>query len=88
MRELAGRYERASQESESITNKRKTRLHVTSDQLEQVLLQKQDQHFKGSAVQGRMAGFNEGVTKGRLLIKRKNTGSVCLHILAMTMYNS
>lgn len=78
------------QESELITEKSKTRLDVTSEELERVLLQKEGESFKDSAVQGRTAGGNKraigkAVAKGGLLLKGKNPGNVCLHNLALMM---
>src|SRR5882762_82700 len=84
-KELATRYERALQESELITEKNKNRLDITSEELERVLLQKEGESFKDSAVQGRSQGGNKralgkAVAKGGLLLKGKNPGNVRIHI--------
>jgi hypothetical protein len=73
------------QESELITEKNKNRLDITSEELERVLLQKEGESFKDSAVQGRSQGGNKralgkAVAKGGLLLKGKNPGNVRIHI--------
>lgn len=64
-----------------ITEKSKNRLEVNSEELERVLLQKEGESFKDSAVQGKMPGGNKralgkAVAKGGLLLKGKNPGNV------------
>lgn len=91
-KELAGRYERALQESEMTTEKSKNRLDISSEELERVLLQKEGESFKDNAVQGKTSGGNKraigkAVAKGGLLLKGKNPGNVwqsCCHSLHST----
>jgi hypothetical protein len=73
------------QESELVTEKSKNRLDISSEELERVLLQKEGESFKDSAVQGRSQGANKralgkAVAKGGLLLKGKNPGNVRIHI--------
>ncbi len=82
-KELATRYERALQDSETITEKCKNRLEVSSEELERVLLQKEGESFKDTAVQSRSGGgvagkraIGKAVAKGGLLLKGKNPGNV------------
>ncbi|KAF9442640.1 RhoGAP-domain-containing protein [Macrolepiota fuliginosa MF-IS2] len=80
-KELGTRYERALQDSETITEKCKNRLEVTSEELERVLLQKEGESFKDTAVQSRpgAAGkrvIGKAVAKGNLLLKGKNPGNI------------
>ncbi|KAJ3887209.1 Rho GTPase activation protein [Lentinula edodes] len=81
-KELATRYERALQESETATEKCKNRLDVTTEELERLLLQKEGESFKDNTVQAR-AGTTGGkrvigkaVAKGGLLLKGKNPGNI------------
>lgn len=69
------------------TEKSKTRLDVTSGELERVLLEKEGESVKDSGVQGRSPGgvagkraIGKAVAKGGLLLKGKNPGNVCFHI--------
>ncbi|KAG5641792.1 hypothetical protein DXG03_004178 [Asterophora parasitica] len=81
-KELAARYERTLQESESATEKFKNRLDVTSEELERVLLQKEGESLKDNVVQGRQGGvggkraLGKAVAKGGLLLKGKNPGNI------------
>lgn len=81
-KDLASRYERALQESEGITDKSKTRLDMTSEELERVLLAKEGESFKDNTVQTRPSGaggkrvIGKAVAKGGLLLKGKNPGNV------------
>ncbi|KAG6907142.1 hypothetical protein DXG01_010361 [Tephrocybe rancida] len=81
-KDLAARYERALQESESATDKCKNRLDVTSEELERVLLQKEGESLKDNVVQGRPGGaggkraIGKAVAKGGLLLKGKNPGNI------------
>ncbi|EGN95220.1 hypothetical protein SERLA73DRAFT_95907 [Serpula lacrymans var. lacrymans S7.3] len=82
-KELASRYERALQESELMTEKSKLRLDVSSEELERVLLQKEGESFKDSALQAKTttgAGgkrvLGKAVAKGGLLLKGKNPGNI------------
>ncbi|KAG6841450.1 hypothetical protein C0991_010875 [Blastosporella zonata] len=81
-KELATRYERALQESESTTEKCKNRLDITSEELERLLLQKEGESLKDNVVQGRPGGaggkraIGKAVAKGGLLLKGKNPGNI------------
>ncbi|KAJ6607481.1 GTPase activating protein [Mycena sp. CBHHK59/15] len=81
-KELAIRYERALQESEAVTEKCKTRLDITSEELERVLLQKEGESLKDNTVQQRQGGvggkraIGKAVAKGGLLLKGKNPGNI------------
>ena len=82
-KDLAIRFERALQESESITDKYKNRLDLTSEELERVLLQKEGESLKDNVVhQSRSGGagskrvIGKAVAKGGLLLKGKNPGNV------------
>ncbi|KXN87662.1 RHO GTPase-activating protein RGD1 [Leucoagaricus sp. SymC.cos] len=80
-KELATRYERALQDSESTTEKCKNRLEATSEELERVLLQKEGESFKDTAVQSRSGAsgkrvIGKAVAKGGLLLKGKNPGNI------------
>lgn len=80
-KDLATRYERALQDSETTTEKCKNRLEVTSEELERVLLQKEGESLKDTAVQSRsgVAGkrvIGKAVAKGNLLMRGKNPGNV------------
>lgn len=82
-KDLATRYERALQESESVTEKCKNRLDFTSEELERVLLQKEGESLKDTGLQNRPGGvggkrvIGKAVAKGGLLLKGKNPGNVC-----------
>lgn len=85
-KELATRYERALQDSETVTEKCKNRLEVTSEELERVLLQKEGESFKDTAVQSRSGAagkrvIGKAVAKGGLLLKGKNPGNVSSFLL-------
>jgi hypothetical protein len=78
------------QESELVTEKSKNRLDISSEELERVLLQKEGESFKDSAVQARSQGANKralgkAVAKGGLLLKGKNPGNVRIHISVMKL---
>ncbi|KAG6827153.1 hypothetical protein H0H92_013004 [Tricholoma furcatifolium] len=81
-KELAVRYERALQESETATEKSKNRLDITSEELERVLLQKEGESLKDNVVQSRAGGaggkraIGKAVAKGGLLLKGKNPGNI------------
>uniref|UniRef100_D8Q0T0 GTPase activating protein n=1 Tax=Schizophyllum commune (strain H4-8 / FGSC 9210) TaxID=578458 RepID=D8Q0T0_SCHCM len=81
-KDLATRYERALQESESITDKSKNRLDATSEELERLLLQKEGESFKDNPVQARSANtggkrvIGKAVAKGGLLLKGRNPGNI------------
>ncbi|KIM44840.1 hypothetical protein M413DRAFT_66838 [Hebeloma cylindrosporum] len=82
-KDLATRYERALQESESVTEKCKNRLDFTSEELERVLLQKEGESLKDTGLQNRTGGaggkraIGKAVAKGGLLLKGKNPGNAC-----------
>lgn len=65
-----------------VTEKSKNRLDATSEELERVLLQKEGESFKESAVRspgsapGKRA-IGKAVAKGGMLLKGKNPGNVC-----------
>ncbi|CDO68401.1 hypothetical protein BN946_scf184815.g48 [Trametes cinnabarina] len=76
-KDLATRYERALQESESITEKAKSRFDVTAEELERLLLQKEGEPLKDNAMQSRSPVngkrvIGKAVAKGGLLLKGKN----------------
>ena len=81
-KELASRYERALQESEGVTDKCKSRLEISSEELERLLLQKEGESVKDNLVQQRAVGvggkraIGKAVAKGGLLLKGKNPGNV------------
>ncbi|KAG5352126.1 hypothetical protein C0989_003594 [Termitomyces sp. Mn162] len=79
-KELATRYERALQESETSTEKCKNRLDITSEELERVLLQKEGESLKDNVVQSRAGntGGKRAIGKavGGLLLKSKNPGNI------------
>ncbi|KAI0832078.1 hypothetical protein BC628DRAFT_1311246 [Trametes gibbosa] len=76
-KDLATRYERALQESESVTEKAKTRFDMTAEELERLLLQKEGESLKDNAMQGRSPVngkrvIGKAVAKGGMLLKGKN----------------
>ncbi|TFK17559.1 GTPase activating protein [Coprinopsis marcescibilis] len=81
-KDLATRYERALQESEAATEKCKNRLDFTSEELERLLLQKEGESFKDTAVKAQAGGvggkraIGKAVAKGGLLLKGKNPGNI------------
>ncbi|KAL4066200.1 Rho GTPase activation protein [Scleroderma yunnanense] len=81
-KELASRYERSLQEAEMNMEKSKTRLDVSSEELERVLLQKEGESFNESAIQakpgvlGSKRVLGKAVAKGGLLLKGKNPGNI------------
>ena len=81
-KELASRYERALQESEGVTEKCKSRLEISSEELERLLLQKEGESVKDNLVQQRVTGvggkraIGKAVAKGGMLLKGKNPGNV------------
>ncbi|EPQ56726.1 RhoGAP-domain-containing protein [Gloeophyllum trabeum ATCC 11539] len=81
-KDLASRYERALQDSESITEKSKSRFDMTAEELERLLLQKEGESFKENAVQLRSPGgggkrvIGKVAAKGGLLLKGKNPGNL------------
>lgn len=94
-KELASRYERALQEAEMNMEKSKTRLDVSSEELERVLLQKEGEplnesvvHAKAPGVLGGKRVLGKAVAKGGLLLKGKNPGNVCVQILIGFMWRT
>lgn len=82
-KELASRYERALQDSESAMEKSKNRVDITAEELERVLIQKEGESVRDAGVQGRSPGgghrtrvIGKAVAKGGLLLKGKNPGNV------------
>ena len=82
-KDLAARYERALQESESATEKSKNRVELTAEELERVLIQKEGESLRDTGVQGRSPGgghrtrvIGKAVAKGGMLLKGKNPGNV------------
>ncbi|KAI0675918.1 GTPase activating protein [Trametes maxima] len=76
-KDLANRYERALQEAESNLEKAKSRFDITAEELERLLLQKEGEPFKDSAMQGRSPVngkrvIGKAVAKGGMLLKGKN----------------
>ncbi|KAJ2911869.1 hypothetical protein MD484_g8549, partial [Candolleomyces efflorescens] len=77
-KDLASRYERSLQESETATEKCKNRLDFTSEELERLLLQKEGESYKDTAVKAQAGGkrvIGKAVAKGGLLLKGKNPGN-------------
>lgn len=73
------------QDAETAADKAKTRVDVTAEELERLLLQKEGESVKEAAVQGRSPGgvggkraLGKAVAKGGLLLKGKNPGNVCV----------
>ncbi|KAH9931810.1 GTPase activating protein [Fomitopsis serialis] len=82
-KELANRYEKNLQESETATEKCKVRVDVTAEELERLLLQKEGESMKDSQLQGRTPGGASGkrvigkaVAKGGMLLKGRNPGNL------------
>ncbi|EAU90225.2 GTPase activating protein [Coprinopsis cinerea okayama7 len=81
-KDLASRYERALHESEAATEKCKNRLDFSSEELERLLLQKEGESFKDTAVKAHSGGvggkraIGKAVAKGGLLLKGKNPGNI------------
>jgi len=80
-KELATRYERNLQDSETTTEKSKARLDTTMEELGRILLQKEGEPAKDSVIQSRTpAGgkraIGKAVAKGGLLLKGKNPGNI------------
>ncbi|KAF5338656.1 hypothetical protein D9611_012793 [Ephemerocybe angulata] len=76
-KDLATRYERALQESETATEKCKNRLDFTSEELERLLLQKEGESYKDTGVKAHNGGKRAiGKAVGGLLLKGKNPGNI------------
>ncbi|KAI0642328.1 GTPase activating protein [Trametes meyenii] len=76
-KDLANRYERSLQEAETNLEKAKSRFDITAEELERLLLQKEGEPFKDSAMQGRSPVngkrvIGKAVAKGGMLLKGKN----------------
>lgn len=84
-KDLASRYERSLQESESVMEKAKARFDMTAEELERVLVQKEGESYKETGVQAKSPGgvggkraLGKAVAKGGLLLKGKNPVSVSI----------
>lgn len=73
------------QEAESLTEKSKSRVDSTAEELERLLIQKEGESVRDTGMQGRSPGgvsgkrvIGKAVAKGGLLLKGKNPGNVCL----------
>ncbi|KAI0730966.1 GTPase activating protein [Earliella scabrosa] len=80
-KDLATRYERALQESETTTEKAKTRFDMTAEELERLLLQKEGESLKDNAMQSRSPVngkrvIGKAVAKGGMLLKGKNPQNI------------
>ena len=82
-KELASRYERALQDSETAMEKSKNRVEITAEELERVLIQKEGESLRDTGMQGRSPGgghrtrvIGKAVAKGGMLLKGKNPGNV------------
>lgn len=80
-KDLATRYERALQESESLTEKTKARFDMTGEELERLLLQKEGESLKDNAMQGRSPVngkrvIGKAVAKGGMLLKGRNPQNI------------
>ncbi|TCD69443.1 hypothetical protein EIP91_007569 [Steccherinum ochraceum] len=82
-KELASRYERALSESETSTEKCKNRFDLTAQELERLLLQREGESVRDTAVQARSPGgvggkraIGKAVAKGGMLLKGKNPGNL------------
>ena len=84
-KDLANRYERSLQESESQTEKTKARFDMTAEELERLLLQKEGEPLKDNAMQSRSPVngkrvIGKAVAKGGMLLKGRNPQNVRLRI--------
>ncbi|KAF9816017.1 hypothetical protein IEO21_04267 [Rhodonia placenta] len=79
-KDLATRYEKALQESESATDKCKARCDATAEELERILLHKEGEPYRDTPVQGRTPGgkraIGKAVAKGGMLLKGRNPGNL------------
>lgn len=87
-KELATRYERALQESQSTTEKAKSRFDMTAEELERLLLQKEGESLKDNAMQSRSPVngkrvIGKAVAKGGMLLKGKNPQNVRISLLML-----
>ena len=84
-KDLANRYERSLQESESQTEKTKARFDMTAEELERLLLQKEGEPLKDNAMQSRSPVngkrvIGKAVAKGGMLLKGRNPQNVRLRM--------
>ena len=85
-------------DAESAVEKSKSRVEITAEELERVLLQKEGESVKDNGVQGRSPGgvggrrvIGKAVAKGGMLLKGKNPGNVsprCSGLLVRTHQTS
>ncbi|KAI5124260.1 hypothetical protein M0805_005109 [Coniferiporia weirii] len=81
-KDLATRYERSLQESETAMEKSKTRFDLTAEELERVLVAKEGESMKDTAMRSPGAGgggkraLGKAVQKGGLLLKGKNPQNI------------
>ncbi|KAI0741304.1 GTPase activating protein [Daedaleopsis nitida] len=80
-KDLANRYERALQDSESTTEKAKTRFDISAEELERLLLQKADEPLKDNLMQSRSPVngkrvIGKAVAKGGMLLKGRNPQNI------------
>ncbi|OCB86405.1 RhoGAP-domain-containing protein [Sanghuangporus baumii] len=81
-KELAARYERSLQESETAMEKSKTRFDLTAEELERVLVAKEGESLKETAMRSPGSGgggkraLGKAVQKGGLLLKGKNPQNI------------
>ncbi|EJD07593.1 RhoGAP-domain-containing protein [Fomitiporia mediterranea MF3/22] len=81
-KELATRYERSLQESETAMEKSKARFDMTAEELERVLVAKEGESMKDTAMRSPGAGgggkraLGKAVQKGGMLLKGKNPQNI------------
>jgi len=82
-KDLASRYERTLQEADATLEKAKARFDLTAEELERLLVQKEGENMKETAMQARSPGgvggkraLGKAVAKGGLLLKGKNPGNI------------
>ncbi|KAF9786398.1 RhoGAP-domain-containing protein [Thelephora terrestris] len=80
-KDLATRYERVLQESETSVEKIKARFDLTAEELERLLIQKEGESYKDTGVRspggiGGKRAIGKAVAKGGLLLKGRNPGNL------------
>lgn len=80
---MSTRYERSLQDAEAAREKSKQRFDLTAEELERVLVAKEGESMKDTAMQNRSPGgvggkraLGKAVAKGGMLLKGKNPGNV------------